>query len=458
MRDVVIVLPGIMGSELVDCDRKPIWSVGGGGLLQAIMTLGRSISGLQLPIDIGDEDPQDGVTASRLMPALHVIPGLWRPIAGYSGLLQFLTGRRFHLLQPDPLRPELIPNLIPFPYDWRLSCRLNGARLAKVAVPALERWRSQPGMGDAQLVLVCHSMGGLIARWFLENEGGSELTRALITIGTPHRGSLKALSTLVNGIEHRVGPLRLSLTSFARSLPSLHQLLPQYRCVDGTDQRRTILDAGAPGLDGAMVRDAAAFHAEINPRQPAGYALHKIVGIRQPTMTTARWKDGRVVPLRTIDDRDQGGDGTVARMAAEPVLGRGEEVHEVADQHGELHETRSALDLIDGILTRRELVYESPWEVGRIGVEIDDVHVEGQPVPVRVTGLDGRRLVVNVLDEDGAPASPPVAVPPDGMAELPALPAGAYRTRVRAPVTYSGGEVTHPFLVWPAEVEGVAAR
>lgn len=84
--------------------------------------------------------------------------------------------------------------------------------------------------------------------------------------------------------------------------------------------------------------------------------MHKIVGIRQPTPTTAGFVDGRVVALPTIDDLDQGGDGTVPRLAAEPVTGRGYEVHEVADQHGELHGTRSALDLIDGILTRQDLV------------------------------------------------------------------------------------------------------
>jgi pimeloyl-ACP methyl ester carboxylesterase len=46
--------------------------------------------------------------------------------------------------------------------------------------------------GGGQAVLVCHSMGGLIARWFAEKEGGAPLIRSLITIGTPHRGSLNS--------------------------------------------------------------------------------------------------------------------------------------------------------------------------------------------------------------------------------------------------------------------------
>jgi triacylglycerol esterase/lipase EstA (alpha/beta hydrolase family) len=45
--------------------------------------------------------------------------------------------------------------------------------------------------GAAQVVFVCHSMGGLVARAYLRKYGG-EHVRRLITIGTPHRGSMHA--------------------------------------------------------------------------------------------------------------------------------------------------------------------------------------------------------------------------------------------------------------------------
>ena len=242
VRDVVIVVPGIMGSELVDAKGHPIWSVSPGALANAVRTLGKSLRRLQLPDDIGDNPPDDGVCATALLTSLHVIPGLWSPITGYDGLLDFLRSPRFRLVEADPRDRRVIPNLIPFPYDWRLSNRLNGRWLARVAVHALERWRAQPGMGEAKLVLICHSMGGLVARWFAEQEGGAELIRSLITIGTPHRGSLKALTTLVNGLDPGIGWLRLPLTEFARSLPSLYQLLPQYDCL--------VVEKGRAGLHG----------------------------------------------------------------------------------------------------------------------------------------------------------------------------------------------------------------
>jgi len=45
--------------------------------------------------------------------------------------------------------------------------------------------------GAAQVVLVCHSMGGLVARAYVRKYGGGQVRR-LITIGTPHRGSMHA--------------------------------------------------------------------------------------------------------------------------------------------------------------------------------------------------------------------------------------------------------------------------
>jgi len=45
--------------------------------------------------------------------------------------------------------------------------------------------------GAAQVVCVCHSMGGLVARAYLRKYGGGRVRR-LITIGTPHHGSMHA--------------------------------------------------------------------------------------------------------------------------------------------------------------------------------------------------------------------------------------------------------------------------
>ena len=51
-------------------------------------------------------------------------------------------------------------------------------------------------------------MGGLVSRYFLECLEGWKDTKALVTFGTPYRGSLNALDGLANGLKK--GPLDLS--------------------------------------------------------------------------------------------------------------------------------------------------------------------------------------------------------------------------------------------------------
>lgn len=456
VRDVVMVVPGIMGSELVDVNGKRIWSVKAGALARAVWTLGKSLRRLQLPAGVGDDSPDDGIRATALLDSLHVIPGLWSPITGYDGLLNFLRSARFRLIEAKPGDRDVVPNLVPFPYDWRLSNRFNGRLLAQVARTALERWRSQPGMEEAKLVLICHSMGGLIARWFAEQEGGAELIRTLITIGTPHRGALHALTTLVNGLEPGLGPLRIPLTEFARSLPSLYQLLPQYDCLTIGAGRVSLIQANkvepCPGLDATMLADAVAFHEMIVGSDAPTYAFHKVVGIRQPTATTARLAHGRVVPSVTIDGRDQGGDGTVPVLAAQPVAGRGREVHEVANQHGELQGTRSLLDLVDGILSREEIIWQAAEPDG-FGVEMADVCSTRDEAVLRVTDLNDRRLVVTVQDELGRLVLGPFPVAEDGMASCGRLPEGGYRAVVASGRAGGPSPVAKPFLVLNPEGE-----
>jgi hypothetical protein len=162
-KDVVVVLPGISGSVL-EKDGKEIWGTSTGAIWRAVTTGGDSINSLALgQVD----DPQmddlgDGVKATRLIPDLHLVPGLWK-IDGYSGLMKRLQTA----LGLEPGR-----NLFGFAYDWRRDNRVSARRLQKDARGWLKSWRERSGNGQARLVLVGHSMGGLVARYFLEVLGG----------------------------------------------------------------------------------------------------------------------------------------------------------------------------------------------------------------------------------------------------------------------------------------------
>jgi hypothetical protein len=196
--DLVVVLPGIMGSQLRQ-DGHLVWGPSAGSALRAITTFGRSVKRLQLPAGIGDDHPGDGVEPAGVMPDLHLLPGIWTPVKGYDLLLKRLRSLGYRDVSPDPATPP--GNLLPLGYDWRLSNRWTGRWIATQVEPALEHWRGQGGRyADAQLIFVCHSMGGLAARWYIEQCGGAAHTRKLITLGTPYRGAAKALEQLVNGV------------------------------------------------------------------------------------------------------------------------------------------------------------------------------------------------------------------------------------------------------------------
>jgi len=266
--DLIVVIPGIMGSTLRR-NGTEVWSSKLATMLAALATLFRNIRELELPDGIGDHAPDDGIRAATLMPSLHVIPGLWSPIRGYEILIRRLQAvcTRIGKNQPPNCRGL---NPIVFPYDWRLSNRYS-ARLLKIyAESALSRWRDcAPQNREAEIIFVCHSMGGLVARWYMSHEGGASLTRKLVTLGTPYRGSMKALAVLADGPIPILGRFGESLHRTVLSFPSVHQLLPSYACVErGTDLEYLIDQPDSP-LPSAVRHDAANFYGDLEAAEAA---------------------------------------------------------------------------------------------------------------------------------------------------------------------------------------------
>jgi pimeloyl-ACP methyl ester carboxylesterase len=81
------------------------------------------------------------------------------------------------------------------------SLDLGGARgsfmgrgiddLADLVRAKIERiYARYPGLGP--LTIIGHSKGGLIATYYVKKLGGWRRTRAVVTLGTPHRGTLRA--------------------------------------------------------------------------------------------------------------------------------------------------------------------------------------------------------------------------------------------------------------------------
>jgi pimeloyl-ACP methyl ester carboxylesterase len=439
-KDVVILLPGISGSALCNSEGKEVWSPSAGAIWRAITSFGDSLKDLELA-PTGDPD---GVTAPRLVSDVTIVPGLIK-IDGYSRIEKYLV------LQ---LALEPGKNYFSFPYDWRLDNRVNGKRLAEQAMIWLTDWRNRRGPVDAKLILIGHSMGGLVARYFLECEGGWKHARALITVGTPHRGSFNALDFLVHGMKKGIGPFGLDLSRSMRSYPSVYQLLPTYPCIDcGSAELSRIAAAAVAGrlpfVDAERAADARKFHQEIEDAQTAnsddatyresGYRLVPIVGIEQPTYQSAR-SDGSVVKLlRSYESKDEGGDGTVPRVSATPweLSDAAREVF-AAEMHGSLQNGDGTLANLKGVITQpiidlRKYREEIPTQ---LALDLDDVVPVGEALTVRARALHGDpAIAVTMTNVDGGQRFDEVltrSTDPAWKNGQYRLPAGTWRVRISA--------------------------
>lgn len=438
MPDVVVILPGIMGSALQK-DGQDVWAFSTGALFRGLLSLGGSIKDLELAGDDPEaDDLGDGVVATRLLPDLHLIPGFWR-IDGYGRIVDTIR-ERFEVTPGE--------NLFEFPYDWRRDNRVAARKLRRQSHDWLRRWRESSGNPDAKLVLLAHSMGGLVSRAFLELEDGWRDTRALVTFGTPYRGSVNALDFLANGFKKRIGPFKLiDLTGLLRSLTSVYQLLPTYRCYDPGDGElvRVGETTGIPGVDPERAAQALAFHRSIEQAAGEGgrYVVHPVVGIDQPTLLSARLSGGRVVPLRSLAGEDTRGDGTVPRGSSYPQewesADRGMFSGEV---HASLQNEKGVLDHVRGILTADALDLGAFRREERLAVYMDDLWPADEAMPIRLECDDRRsQVVVRAADADtGESAATVVAPAGEGEREvsLPGLPEGIYRVTAaseRASVT-----------------------
>ena len=430
--DIVVLVPGITGSVL-ERNGKEVWGPTAGAVLHGLFSAGRSLQDLKLGDDPPDvDDLGDGVVATRVVGDVHLFPGLWK-IDGYTKVAKRL--QRSLRLEPGESYFEL-------PYDWRRDNRVAARRLKREAEGWLARRRQTHP--DAKIVFVAHSMGGLICRYYIEVLGGLEHTRALITFGTPYRGSLNALDTLSNGIRK----LRLlDLTELTRSFTSIHQLLPIFPCLDPGDGKLVRLTEHdhVPGLDAARVRAADGFHREIERAAGSGrppYSISPIVGIEQPTDQSARLAGGRVELVRSRNGVDEMGDGTVPRVSATPIEEGEQRAAFASTRHASLQNADAVLTHVHGVLTApRDL--SGVRAVGaptRLALDIDDLYLADEPVSLAVrSSAAGEPLEAIVEDTTTgartASAQLPLTDDEWRRAEFAPLPPGTYRVTVLGDLT-----------------------
>jgi hypothetical protein len=331
VRHLVVVVPGIGGSVLEPPDpREPAaWNVTVPGVARTLVDPAR-LSVDEHPV----LRPAGLVTGVTVLGRLTVLPG-------YAGLVRSLADQlatRSAVLIPEE-QPDPAAGVLLFPYDFRLGVAAAAKRLAAALHPLVAsadaRWPSR------RVLVVAHSMGGLVARYWAGVEGGWRHCRALVTLGTPHRGAPKALAWLVDGV--RLGRRWGRATNVLRGWQGAWDLIPRYEAVWDTDACRALRpedlpadcvnSSGVLGTTAAAVprllREGAGMHRDLAAGWsdiPVGRtpAVHVVFARGHATPAEAVMSGGRLrVFMRDAawlaHDGWDGGDGTVPAFSAVPV-------------------------------------------------------------------------------------------------------------------------------------------
>lgn len=456
--DAVVVVPGIMGSELVDAATgKTLWGMRDLQWYVTAWSSGRGLADLQFTPDEA-AGRYGRVRASRLLR----FPAFARVLAGFEPYTRLVAKIRQVVADPAAV--------LEFPYDWRLPVAYNATLLAEAANAHLRQWRANPlheaarrahpSGREARLVIVAHSMGGLLARYMSTIPGAAESVRATITLGTPFYGSVLAAVLLNSG---RGAPVPLpsrrplamlgrrtadaGVRALAATLPGVHDLLPTYRCLDEVHHARALTVQDVEDLGGSRDLADATFALQ---RTLDGVSLpgHRaVVGTEQPTAQSITVRAGVVTAHRyacegtvgqPITRVDRMGDATVYRDAATLA---DTPLTYLPQQHASLARTDEAITMVRAVITERDPDrLGPPLGAGRIGIDLPDLVEPGQRWPVVVTGVDQPHSVRCVVSDvmTGRPVASPPASWHDGMiAAQPTLHRpGLYR------VTVAGGGAT----------------
>lgn len=298
-------------------------------------------------------------------------------------------------------------------YDWRKAVKDSAFTYLK---PWIERAKQRSG--QKQVILICHSMGGLVARSYIQSEAYAGDVAHLITVGTPHRGSAEAYYSWGDGDIRLDGAVKTvfnvyfwylrhihpfqtdlnELLTMRTQVPAMRDLLPidSYLMRLGNPptpiseeqmvERNLWVDMlNMPANVGLLFQNVAAvttLHGESFP------TIRDIV-VGAPPAPPQRppvYPDG----APESDQRDSNGDGTVQRANAQLDHPRAKNLPGVSVSHSELPDSPAVLTQLFG-----ELGVRSPALGAAPAQEPQLVIMTASPVRMEVQ----------------TPAGPPLAAP-----------------------------------------------
>lgn len=265
-RNPVIVIPGILGSRLVDpLSGTVVWGAFGGDYANPETQDGAQLLALPMQEGVALHSLRDHVVSNGALDRLRIdLLGLPVRLGAYAQILATLGAGGYRDEQLAKAGAVSYGNdhytCFQFDYDWRRDNVENAQRLyqfileKRIQVRKEIEKRFKVQNPDVRFDIVAHSMGGLVTRYMLlygdqdlPEDGsvpqvtwaGAHLVRRAILVGTPNAGSVDSLTSLVYGLSFAPGLPRVE-PAVIGSMPSVYQLLPRSRhqaVIDAADKK-----------------------------------------------------------------------------------------------------------------------------------------------------------------------------------------------------------------------------
>lgn len=254
-RNPVIVIPGILGSRLVDDETGvTVWGAFRKDYADPGSDEGARLIAIPLSSDPGQIfEGNRNVRPDGVLESLEVaLAGIPISIQAYAGILTTLGAGGY---RDETLGLNSIDygtdhfTCFQFDYDWRQDIPSNAARLKafieEKRADVQQSYKDDYGIDAAEVKfdIVAHSMGAVLSRYFaryggsdLEPSGttpiswaGTQDVERLILVAPPNAGSLEAMDQLINGFNTGRPVLPFYHQALIGSFPSVYQLLPRAR-------------------------------------------------------------------------------------------------------------------------------------------------------------------------------------------------------------------------------------
>lgn len=279
-------------------------------------------------------------------------------------------------------------------YDWRMPCEESAKKYLEEVID-----KAKEKSGHSQVHIVAHSMGGLVARSYIEDNDFRDDVDSLVTAGTPHLGSSEAYPIWEGGelLDDRK-PIYVYLwylealnrdwnkVSFIRkNFPSVGEMMPIYDYLENSSNGQPIAYKNQK-LHNKFLESLSDNSNLENLKRKATTQL--IVGDKENTLEkikvasyegdSDKWEDGIPDPFNPPEDTDKG-DGTVTAKSASADNKITKNIITVDSSHSQLLQTgtkpifeqlkvRAKFPFLFKLMSRFLLTTKGP-----VDIEIDDL-------------------------------------------------------------------------------------